>query len=292
MAVTIGKKCIGCGVCKDVCPYSAIEIFEGQAVITGHCSVCGVCAEICPVGVIEITGAASEGLAPQNKDEWRGVCIIAETDSDGVATVTFELLQEGRKIAGEMNEKLAAVLIGAGVKIHADKLVAHGADTVYVIGNPALKNRLVEPYMRALADLIAREKPSVVLAGATAWGRTLIPAIAAVLETGLTADCTGLRVNPETGLLEQTRPTFGGNLMATIVCPERRPQMATVRPHVVEKDEPESARQGSVVQVKLDDGLFSSAAIFVEKHTELKQDERIEDAEVIVAGGRGLGKPD
>ncbi|MFH1737045.1 MAG: electron transfer flavoprotein subunit alpha/FixB family protein, partial [Actinomycetota bacterium] len=190
------------------------------------------------------------------------------------------------------NEKLAAVLIGAGVKIHTDKLVAHGADTVYVIDNPALKNRLVEPYMRALADLIAREKPSVVLAGATAWGRTLIPAVAAVLETGLTADCTGLRVNLKTGLLEQTRPTFGGNLMATIVCPERRPQMATVRPHVFEKDEPESARQGSVVQVKLDDGVFSSAAIFVEKHTELKQDERIEDAEVIVAGGRGLGKPD
>ena len=292
MAVTIGKKCIGCGVCKDVCPYSAIEIFEGQAIITGHCSVCGACAEVCPVAVIEITGVASEGLAPQNKDEWRGVCVIAETGDGSISPVTLELLREGRKIAGEMEQELSAVLIGESVKIHADKLVAHGADTVYVIDNPALKNRLVEPYMRALADLIVREKPSVVLAGATAWGRTLIPAVAAVLETGLTADCTGLRVNPETGLLEQTRPTFGGNLMATIVCPERRPQMATVRPHVFEKGEPESARQGSVVEVKLDDGVFSSTAVFVEKHTELEADEKIEDAEVIVAGGRGLGRPD
>jgi electron transfer flavoprotein alpha subunit len=187
-----------------------------------------------------------------------------------------------------MDQELSAVLIGAGVKVYADRLIAHGARTVYVIDNPALENRLVEPYMRALADLIVREKPSVVLAGATAWGRTLIPAVAAVLETGLTADCTGLRVNPETGLLEQTRPTFGGNLMATIVCPERRPQMATVRPHVFEKGEPESARQGSVVQVKLDDGVFSSAAVFVEKHTELAVDEKIEDAEVLVAGGLKL----
>lgn len=292
MAVIIGKKCIGCGVCKNICPYSAIEIFEGQAVITGHCSVCGACAEVCPVGVIEVTGVASEGLAPQNKDEWHGVCVVAETSDGSVSPVTLELLQRGRKIAGEVNEKLAAVLIGAGVKIHAAKLVAHGADMVYVINNPVLKNRLVEPYMRALADLIAREKPSIVLAGATAWGRTLIPAVAAVLETGLTADCTGLRVNLKRRLLEQTRPTFGGNLMATIVCPERRPQMATVRPHVFEKGEPESARQGSVVPVKLDDGVFSSVAVFVKKHTELAADEKIEDAEVIVAGGRGLSKPD
>ncbi len=292
MAVIIGKKCIGCGICKNVCPYSAIEIFEGQAAVTGHCSVCGACAEVCPVAVIKITGAASEGLAPQNKAEWRGVCVVAETGDGSVSQVTFELLREGRKIAGEMDQELAAVLIGTDVKIHADKLIAHGADTVYVIDNPALKNRLVEPYMRAIADLVVREKPSVVLAGATAWGRTLIPAVAAILETGLTADCTSLRVNPETGLLEQTRPTFGGNLMATIVCPERRPQMATVRPHVFEKGEPESARRGSVVEVKLDDGVFSSAVEFVEKHTELETDEKIEDADVIVAGGRGLGKPD
>jgi electron transfer flavoprotein alpha subunit len=292
MAARITNKCIGCGVCVDVCPYGALELFEGQAIVSGHCTVCGSCAEVCPASAIEIEGAASEGLSAQDKTAWTGVWVFAEREGEGFAPVAYELLAKARTLADELTEPVTAVVLGAGVASSADLLVAAGADKVIVVDHALLEQPLIEPYMRTLVELIVQRKPAILLAGATTLGRSVMPAIAAVLETGLTADCTGLAIDPDTKLLRQTRPTFGGNLMATIVCPERRPQMATVRPHVFQKEEPDSSRKGETEIVQMDDAVFASATKFVEKHTELAEDERLEDADVIVAGGRGMGKPE
>lgn len=292
MAVNIINKCIGCGVCIDICPYSAIELFEGHAIVSGHCTVCGACAEICPVDAVVIKGAASDGLAVQTKTEWNGVWVFAEALGGEIAPVALELLREAGELGAELKEPVSAVLIGSGVTYLAKECAAYGASKVYVVDDAALGNNLIEPMTRILVDIIVKEKPAILLAGATALGRTLMPAVAAVLETGLTADCTALSIDPKTKLLRQTRPTFGGNLMATIVCPERRPQMATVRPHVFKKGEPDSVPTAETVRIEVDPALFASKVTFVEKHTELAADEKLEDAEVIIAGGRGMGKPE
>jgi electron transfer flavoprotein alpha subunit len=292
LAANITDKCIGCGVCVDVCAYSAIKLFEGRAIVSGHCTVCGACAEVCPVDAVMIEGKASEGLAAQTKTDWSGVWVFAEAAGNALAPVALELLREAVELAAMLEEPVSAVLIGSGVADLAKECAAHGASRVYVVEDTALANNLIEPMTRVLVDIIAKEKPAVLLAGATVLGRTLMPAVAAVLETGLTADCTALSVDPETRLLKQTRPTFGGNLMATIVCPERRPQMATVRPHVFKKGEPDYSKTAEIIPVKVDPALFNSKITFIDKHTEIAAGEKLEDAEVIVAGGRGLGKPE
>ena len=292
MAARITKKCIGCGVCVDVCPYGALELFEGQAIVSGHCTVCGSCAEVCPANAIEIEGAASEGLGAQDKAAWSGVWVFAEREGDGFAPVVRELLTKGRALGDELGEKVTAVLLGSGVTDWAGELIAAGADDVLVVDHLDLADPLIEPYMRTLVELVVNRKPAIMLAGATTLGRSVMPAVAAVLETGLTADCTALDIDSETRLLRQTRPTFGGNLMATIVCPERRPQMATVRPHVFQAGEPDPGRQGTTTVVEMDKAVFTTATTFMTKHVELAEGERLEDADVIIAGGRGMGKPE
>lgn len=283
------KKCIGCAVCTDVCPYGAIEVFEGTAVVSGHCTVCGSCAEVCPVGAIAIVGAASEGLGTQNKAEWSGIWVFAEREGDGYAPVVYELLGKARELAEPIDETVSAIVFAPGA-VDTAVLAAAGADKVYVVNNENLEPPLIEIYMRTLTEAIVKERPSVVLAGATTLGRSIMPAVAAVLETGLTADCTGLAIDGETGLLRQTRPTFGGNLMATIVCPERRPQMATVRPHVFQKAHTAKDAMAALVKLEMNEAVFTSATKYIEKHVELFEGEKLEDAEVIVSGGRGMGK--
>jgi electron transfer flavoprotein alpha subunit len=292
MAARITDKCIGCAVCADTCPYSAIEIFEGMAVVSGHCTFCGACAEVCPVGAIEMEGRASEGLGAQDVKAWNGICVFAEAEEDGFTAVAFELLNEAKTLSADLDQPVAAIAIGSGLKDKASQLIAAGADKVYLVDDPAMAAPLIEPYTRVLVDLISKYKPAVLLAGATSFGRSVMPAVAAILETGLTADCTALAVDPETKLIRQTRPTFGGNLMATIVCPERRPQMATVRPHVFKRGSLDENRQGEIIEAALDKAVFSSVTRLVSKEKELAGGVKLEDAEVIVAGGRGMGGPD
>lgn len=290
MAIHIDpKKCIGCEACKDACPYDAITIVEDIAVITGHCSGCASCITACPQEAISITrtSAKQEGF---DKDEWKDVWVVAEYRNGEPAGVSFELLTKGRELADTLGVKLAAVVL-ADKELDADRLIHAGADKVYVLTRDELGFLSPEPHSHALQYLIETYKPEIVLAGATAFGRTVMPLLAASLETGLTADCTGLDIHSEKKLLLQTRPTFGGNLMATIVCPERRPQMATVRPHVFAAGEPDVDRNGEVVNVDYTEPLDSPVRV-LERVSEEEADAGIEDADIIVAGGRGLASQD
>ena len=282
-------KCVGCGECEDVCTFGAISIVDDKAVIDQDtCTLCGACAEACPEGAIEVPEAEESAAPGISLDEWKGVWVVAEIRNGKFAPVSFELLGKGRQLADDLGTSLSAVLLGNGVKEYAPELVARGADRVIVVDNPALDQFLDDAYARILASLARQEKPEIILAGATAMGRAFIPQVATLLETGLTADCTGLEISPEGRDLLQTRPAFGGNLMATIICDTRRPQMATVRPHVLKALEPDTGRQGEIVEIEPDEKLFSSRLKVLESVTEEADGPMLSDAEIVVTAGRGV----
>ncbi len=215
--------------------------------------------------------------------------VFAEQHAGEMKSCSFELLGEGRKLADKLGQELTAVLPGSQVEHLAKDLFAHGADKVYLVDNESLASYMTDPYATAVAAVVAKYKPAIVLYGATTTGRDLAPRIAARIQTGLTADCTGLDIDPETGLLLQTRPAFGGNIMATIKCPRHRPQMSTVRPKVMKKPEPDYSRQGELIKVPVEINPKSIKAKILEVIKEAKTTGDIEEAEIIVAGGWGMG---
>jgi electron transfer flavoprotein alpha subunit len=202
--------------------------------------------------------------------------------------VAFELLGIGKRLAARRNVPLTAVLLGSGVNGQARDLVAHGADKVYVVDDPALAHFTDDAYGNMLTDLIREHQPEIVLAGATAIGRSFIPRVATSLATGLTADCTNLEIREEDGALLQTRPAFGGNIMATIVCPDTRPQIATVRPMVMKPNERDDSRSGEIIEVGPDPGRLRSRVKVLDSIAEAQDKVNINEADVLVAGGRGL----
>lgn len=225
--------------------------------------------------------------------ESRGIWVFLEQIGGQVAPVSFELLGAGRRLADALGVDLSGVLLGHNVASLADEAIAYGADLVYLINDPILEKYRTQPYMQGAASLVRKYRPEIMLIGASILGRDLAGAVATELRTGLTADCTGLEVDPETRLLHATRPTFGGNLMATILCPEKRPQMATVRPRVMDISPRDPSRRGRVVSEKLE---LKEKDIST-KLLEFIPDEKIEEvnleyAEVIVSGGRGVGGPE
>ena len=280
------EKCTGCGACEPVCPFGAIEIVDDKAQVGEGCTLCGACVEACAFDAItieEVEQAVSEGF--------QGVWVFAEQRDGRLKGVAYELLSEGRKLADKLETQLCAICIGHNVE-GAEQLVAYGADKVYLADDPALADHQEDFYTGVLVDLIRKHRPEILLAGATAMGRSFIPRVASILYTGLTADCTSLDIDPESKLLLQTRPTFGGNVMATIMCQAKRPQMSTVRPHVFKMSAPDDSRQGEIIKVDFDKEAITSRTRLLDFIEDLTEKVKLDDADIIVSGGRGLGKPE
>lgn len=281
-------KCYGCKVCVASCPFGIIDVVDKKAVIKDGCNLCGSCVSACKFKAIEITRETKSTI---DKSRYQGVWTFAEQRGGKLANVALELLGQGRKLADALGEPLVAVLMGHGVEGEAKRLIAHGADQVFLADIPELERFLEEPYTQVMVDLIRHENPNIILMGATAIGRSLAPKIAARLGTGLTADCTGLEVDVAEKNLMQTRPAFGGNLMATILCPNHRPQMATVRPKVFKPIAADESRQGKIVKVDLSKTVWDLKAKILEVVNEVGHSVNLEEANIIVSGGRGLCDP-
>jgi electron transfer flavoprotein alpha subunit len=279
--------CTGCEACVQECPYGALEIKGDVATVTEKCTFCGACIDVCPVEaiVLEKEEKGVEGLDISNyKDVW----VFIEHKMGRIANVSFELLGEGRKLADTLGCKLSGMLLGDGVEECAREAIKHGADKVYLAESPILKEYRTDAYTAGAVNLIKQYKPEIVVFGATTQGRDFAGTIATTICTGLTADCTGLDIDPETKLLRQTRPAFGGNIMATILCQNHRPQMATVRPKVFAMPEKDDSRTGEIIREGVPIGEDKVRTKILE-FLQMDQTVNLVDAEIIVSGGRGLG---
>jgi electron transfer flavoprotein alpha subunit len=288
-AIVDRHKCSLCGVCVDVCPFGAITVGETAIDISDECTLCGMCVDTCEFGALSLpevgTGPAADLLA------YKGIWVFAEWREGTVHRVSHELLSTGRLLADKLGVSLAAVLLGHNLAEESSReLIAYGADMVYVVNHPELAHFRDDIYAKILVELICQKKPEVLLAGATSIGRSFIPRVAASLQTGLTADCTELDISEER-LLLQTRPAFGGNVMATIICPNKRPQMATVRPKVM-KPVRLPDHKGEIVPVSVSEACLLSRIEVLEVIPEKDQTAKLTEADAIVSGGRGLQKPE
>ena len=287
MAVKISaEKCKGCSLCVKACPFSAIEMVDKKAVINDKCTACGACVEKCNFGAI----TKDEEKAGKDLSAYRDVWVFAEQRGGVITPVVFELLGKGRELATDIGGvNLCAILLGKDLGDMTKQLFEAGADVVYTANSDLLANYTADGYTKVISEAIDEFKPEIVLYGATHIGRDLAPRIAARVNTGLTADCTKLDIDEETKGILQTRPAFGGNLMATIKCPNHRPQMSTVRPGVMTKAKPQPGRMGQVVPVtlKLQESDIRTKILEIVKTA--KDMVSLTDAEIIVSGGAGLG---
>ena len=329
MTVLVDKaKCIGCGACTVECPVEAIDLMDGLAVVDPKkCNDLGKCITVCPTNALALPNQPSqpkEEIDPESGskfnitdplpepvkdytagnekkiihtqvtpvaggDVWSDVWVIIEYTNGIVAPVSWELLGEGRKLANAIGCGLCGVITGHIVDSVIHEAFAYGAEKVYVIDHPVLKDYRTEPYAEAITSLVIKYQPEIILMGATSMGRDVFPAVATKLQTGLTADCTVLGIDPETKLLQQTRPAFGGNIMATILCRTSRPQMSTVRPRVMEMPERVDGREGELIREEFS---FSESDFRTKVLEFIISDAKsafLDKAEIIVSVGLGLG---
>lgn len=287
MAVNVIKeKCRGCTICVKNCPFEAITMENKLAVIGTACTGCGVCVEKCPFDAIE---KSEEPKDTVDLSEYRDVWVFAEQREGALMPVVKELLGEGRKLADEIGCSLCSVLCGNHVEGLVDELFEYGADKVYLADHKELESYRTDAYTAVIHDAIKSYKPEIVLLGATHIGRDLGPCLAVRCNTGLTADCTKLEIDAVDKKIKQTRPAFGGNLMATIVCPNHRPQMSTVRPGVMEKAERQGERKGEIIPLSVSFEKDDIRTRILEVVKEAGEAVSLTDAEIIVSGGMGLG---
>jgi electron transfer flavoprotein alpha subunit len=259
---------------------------SGYPIFLDDCRLCGECVTSCPEDAITIeTGQKTSDLS-----EYKGISVYAEQRKGRVHPVAYELLGKGRELADQLGEDLYAVIIGSDVEESTRELAFRGADTVFVYENPLLEDFRDDPYSALLEAHVRKVKPSIFLIGATAIGRSLGPKVAACLETGLTADCTGLEIDKDTKLLLQTRPAYGGNIMATIICTNRRPQMATVRYKVMKEADRDISRIPEIIKEEVDMNNIPDRVQIIDFQT-VQEAASIVDADIIVSGGKGLGEP-
>jgi len=302
----IEKNCIACGLCVQACPFEALEVKGNVAVVDpDKCTNCGDCVEICPADALELDEPPREMAREKIKEveeheaaaksikeeleEYNGIWVFIEHLHGEAAPVSWELLGEGARLAREINSEVAGVLIGDKIEIIADHAFAYGAHKVYLVESPLLKDYVTEPYTKVVVGLCKKYKPEIMMFGATSLGRDLAGAVATHLQTGLTADCTELTIDESSRYLLQTRPAFGGNIMATIVCRHRRPQMATVRPRVMSMPKRQEGRRGEIIrettELRQEEILTRIIEVIEEKGSAVYLDK----TEIIVAAGRGIG---
>lgn len=290
MEIRINKeKCTGCKICIDVCPAGAISIDnEGKAEIDQRCTLCRLCVKECPENAIEVIEEKEKKEIKTDLSLYKGIWFFAEQKHTKLSQVSYELLGISLKLARTLNEEVCGVVFGSKCDEMAQELFNRGAHKVYIVEDESLDEFRQDIYVCLMTELIKKYKPNIVLASATMIGRSFIPQTAARLKTGLTADCTDLAIDPETKLLQQIRPTYGGNLMAKIVCENHRPQMATIRPKAVEEAEVTGKRDGVVIKENFSSFNATCRVDLVSKQA-VEQTIDLQEAEIIVSGGRGLG---
>ena len=283
--------CNLCGLCQKSCPFGAISAGEEKVTVDERCTLCGACVNVCPQSALSIERRQA---SPEELARYKGVFVWTECEEREKKLtprkVVYELLTHGRSLADRLGQPLVAVALGDGRMQGLERLCRQGADRVICCRHDLLGRYSTDGFTTALAAVVAKEKPSVLLFGATPNGRDLAPRVAARLRFGLTADCTGLAID-EQGQLVQTRPAFGGNIMASIISPYTRPQAATVRPNVFTAAAPDLRRPVAIEDFPVN---LSKAAIRTKVVEQIQMDaegEKIEEARIIVSAGRGCGEP-
>ena len=316
-ARVIEGKCIACGArCESSCPVNIISMNDaGEPLIASEkCIGCVKCVKICPAQAIDMFFSPEEQqilaelmkTAPGEVEEddpeaevlaaklaaYRGVWVFIEQTEGEPARVSWELLGKGRELADAIGVELIAIVLGENVEPLCHEAFAYGADKAYLVDAPVFRHYRTEAYLKVLCHLIDGHKPEIILMGATGLGRDLAGAVATLVGTGLTADCTGLAVDDKRNLM-QTRPAFGGNIMATIMCDKFRPQMATVRPHVMTLPERREDAEGEIVRIDFsyEEKDILTKVLEVIKDNQGKDHVDVAGAEFIVSGGRGLMGP-
>lgn len=286
----IDVKCSGCGSCIPVCPFSLIKLEAEKARIMPGCTFCGACVDECPVDAISLVGDTKEVDA--DLSVFKGVWVFAEQREGELMPSTFELLSAGRKLADDLQENLSVVLLGDNIDEKVDELQKYAVEKIFFVSHPFLAEYRTSFYTTAFVELIKKFKPEIILMAATTIGRDLAPRVATRVKTGLTADCTSLDIDGEKGYLIQTRPAFGGNIMASIVTPYHRPQIATVRPKVMRPMHPGQRSSPEVIKLQPELSNGDELVRIVGKIKEENDVKDLQGAEIIVSGGRGLGKPE
>ncbi len=268
-----------------LCPFSAMENKNGELAINAACKMCKICVKKGPKGAVEYV---EEEVAGVDKSLWKGIAVYVDHIDGNIHPVTYELIGKAKELATKINHPVYAIMMGSNISEESRELLHYHVDKVFVYDNPSLDRFKIEPYTAVLYDFVEKLHPTAILVGATPVGRQLAPRLAARLKTGLTADCTILDINEETDLI-QIRPAFGGNIMAQILTPNHRPQMATVRYKVMDAPKRSEAESGEIVNCNIEAAKLSSKVEVLDIIAKEKE-QHIEAAEVLVVAGRGIKK--
>ncbi len=288
MSIKIDEdSCTGCASCMESCMFDAIKLDNNIAKVLPSCTLCGACIEACPEEAISLE---RDDIKEHKRDisQFKGVWVVAEHYKNKIQNVSFQLLSKGRELADLLQVNLSFIILGADFDDKLKEFSQYGMDEIIYIKSPILKDYYSDLYTKIITELVLENKPEIILIGATPTGRDFAPRVAKRLNAGLTADCTGLEINNETRDLLQTRPTYGGTIMATIRTPSSRPQMATVRAGIFKM--PEKVKKN--VDIRILDYEFKekdSVSKIVKVISKTKNSVNLEDAKIIVAGGRGVG---